>query len=150
MNKGQWVIVGFVGLALATSVAYISIQMNASPPTQRAAPPAEAAPASPAAPAVDKEAAPPAAAPAPTTAISQDQARTIAIGVLKGDPYGQTDAEVRANISSESLVEENGRKDWVFAIRVAPTQHVPEGITGEMRVNATSGEWEPRGLPFLD
>lgn len=150
MNKGQWVVLGFVGLALATSAAYISIQLNASPTDDVTEPavPVSAPVAAPTTTPAEKQVSPP--TPAASTAIGKDAARAIAIGVLKGDPYGRTDAEVRANFTSETLVEEDGHRQWVFAIRIAPTPDLPEGIAGEMRVDAQSGQWEPRGLPFLD
>ena len=154
MNKGQWVILGIVGLALVTSAAYINIQTNASP-TPPAAPEAPAAPAAPAAPEAPTPPTPPAvpatpAQPGANATISESAARAIAVRTLMGDPYGKTEAEVLRNITATSFSNENGEAQWVFEIRVAGYPDLPEGISGQFRVNAKDGSIEPRGLPFLD
>ena len=158
MNKGQWVVLGFVSLALATSAAYIGIQMNASP----APPPADSPIPAPQAPAdavitptppspVEPAKAAPQTAPSPLDGtLSEAAARAAAIRILKGNPYGLTDSEVAGNIASQRLSIENGRPMWIFNVRVASGPDTPGGIAGELLIDGKDGSLISAGLPFLD
>lgn len=146
MNKGQWVVLGFVGLALATAGGYIGIQLNASPvPVAADSAAVVGVTAASRAEAVaslrEGEGAP---------VLDAQAARNRAIDLLLGDPYGQTAADVAQHIVREQFVTENGESQWVFTIRVAASPDLPQGIAGEVRVDAATGAVTTRDLPFLD
>ena len=86
--------------------------------------------------------------------LSEPQARAKAIALLKGDPYGQTDAAVANNIKQAQLVQNAaskacGRKAtvWEFHV-VAKGENGP--IDGYLALDARSGKMVCANLPFLD
>ena len=137
MNKGQWIISAFVAGALATAVAYIAIQWNAMPPEGQASADDRANPNGPMA----GQASPP---------LSEQAAQTIAVQTLMGDPYGRTSAEVLKNMTAKGLELNAGQSEWVWEVRIAPSADMPQGINGELRINANDGRLTPVMLPFLD
>ena len=86
--------------------------------------------------------------------LSEQQARAKAIVLLKGDPYGQTDAAVAKNIKQAKLLQNAasqacGRKAtvWEFHV-VAKGDNGP--IDGYLALDALSGKMVCANLPFLD
>ena len=86
--------------------------------------------------------------------LTEQQARAKAIALLKGDPYGQTDAAVANNIRQVQLVQNAaskacGRKAtvWEFHV-VAKGENGP--IDGYLGLDARSGKMICATLPFLD
>jgi hypothetical protein len=86
--------------------------------------------------------------------LTEQQARAKAIALLKGDPYGQTDAAVANNIKQAQLVQNAaskacGRKAtvWEFHV-VAKGENGP--IDGYLALDARSGKMVCATLPFLD
>lgn len=159
MNKGKWVIVGMVVLALATSVGFILGQQTGrtGPAGEPVAPTAVAAPAAPAVLVAPDAPIAPATPPAPGAVAGEMDAATArlaAVRFLKGDPYGATDAAVNANIVGERLERNAGeggnRSAWIFSIRVAPDVNNPDGLTGEISVDAKDGTVVSHNLPYLD
>jgi len=86
--------------------------------------------------------------------IGPDEARTAAIKILKGDPYGSTAAEVAANIAGQEFATHKlcspDQKNWVFRIAVPASDRHPDGIRGYLVIDAQTGEMICAGLPFLD
>jgi hypothetical protein len=86
--------------------------------------------------------------------LTEQQARTKAIAILKGDPYGQTAAAVAKNIKQAELVQNAdskacGRKAtvWEFHV-VAAGANGP--IDGYLALDARTGKMVCANLPFLD
>ncbi|HLH92036.1 MAG TPA: hypothetical protein VKX28_26690 [Xanthobacteraceae bacterium] len=86
--------------------------------------------------------------------LTEQQARAKAIALLKGDPYGQTDAAVAKNMKQARLVQNAesqacGRKAtvWEFHV-VAKGDNGP--IDGYLALDARSGKMVCANLPFLD
>lgn len=158
MDKGKLVIIGMVGLALATSVGFIMGYETGrpAPADQPTLPrPGEVEPAPPAPPAaapIDSPAPPAPPTPGATRPgeLSADAARRAAIAFLKGDPYGRTDAEVSGNIVDQRLVRSNGDVQWQFDVKTAPTSDYPDGIEGQLILDGRTGAMVQAGLPFLD
>jgi hypothetical protein len=92
--------------------------------------------------------------------LSEQQARAKAIGILKGDPYGKTDAEVAANIKQARLLQNAasnacGRKTtaWEFhVVVVTPNKDQFNNgvIDGYLAVNPRNGKMLCANLPLLD
>lgn len=150
MNKGQWIILGFTGLALATSAAYISIQWNASPVNAPAVAEPSPAPAVTGAGAVPAPSSQPETAPTASRNLTEEQARALAVSMLLGDPYGRTEADVLRTITRTTRSTENGKTEWVFDIRVPGSPDLPEGIAGQLRVDASNSRVATRDLPFIE
>jgi hypothetical protein len=86
--------------------------------------------------------------------LTEQQARAKAIALLKGDPYGQTDAAVAKTIKQAQLLENAaskacGRKAtvWEFHV-VAKGENGP--IDGYLALDARAGKMICATLPFLD
>ncbi len=100
------------------------------------------------------------AAPA-ASLLSEREARTKAISVLKGDPYGATDAEVAGNIKQTRWVQDGktracGSKKipaWEFHVVVVTgkKEQFSNGIIdGYLALDARSGRLLCTNLPLLD
>ena len=96
-----------------------------------------------------------------TSLLSEQQARDKAVGILKGDPYGRTAADVAKNIKEVQLIRDGNTKAcgakqrpaWEFHI-VAVTANKDqfnEGvIDGYLAVDAHNGKILCASLPLLD
>ncbi len=92
-------------------------------------------------------------------AMSERQARAAAVQILKGDPYGRSNAQVRKNITAAQLVTAGSvcgtkvtRPLWQFQVFV-PKARNPSGhndIRGYLVIDARTGKLVCAGLPFLD
>ncbi len=92
-------------------------------------------------------------------AMTEHQARAAAVKILKGDPYGQTDAQVLKNIAGAQLISAGNvcgakvkRPVWQLQVFV-PKARNPSGdsdIKGYLVIDARSGKMVCAGLPFLD
>jgi hypothetical protein len=86
--------------------------------------------------------------------LSEQQARAKAIAVLKGDPYGRTDAAAANSIRRAQLVQ-NGTSQacgrtatvWEFHV-VAKGDNGP--IDGYLALDPRTGKMVCATLPFLD
>jgi hypothetical protein len=91
--------------------------------------------------------------------MNERQARAAAVAILKGDPYGKTDAAVLRNIEAAQLITAGsvcGRKVtkplWQFHV-VVPKVRNPSGdnaIDGFLVIDGRTGKLDCAGLPFLD
>ncbi len=92
--------------------------------------------------------------------LSESLARSKAIALLKGDPYGRTPQEVARNILDGQLITSGdtscGGKTtvpvWQFHVLV-PAARNPSGqndIDGYLLLDARTGKLRCAGLPFLD
>jgi hypothetical protein len=91
--------------------------------------------------------------------MNEGQARAAAVKILKGDPYGKTDADVLRNIMAAQLITAGsvcGRKVtrplWQFHV-VVPKARNPSGdneINGFLVIDGQTGKIDCAGLPFLD
>lgn len=89
---------------------------------------------------------------------TEAKAIAAAVKILKGDPYGSTDAEVRANIrevvrTTRSATPCGGGSAPVWSIRVviaAPNGNPDSPIDGRLVLDARTGRMVCAGLPFLD
>lgn len=87
--------------------------------------------------------------------LTEQQARTKAIDILKGDPYGRTTAQVVANIKGAQLVRDGitracgarGKAVWEFHVVVAGRD---PPINGYLALDARSGKLLCTNLPLLD
>jgi hypothetical protein len=86
--------------------------------------------------------------------LSEAQARAKAIAILKGDPYGRTDAAVAQSIKQAQLVQNASSKAcgrtatvWEFHV-VAKGDNGP--IDGYLALDARTGKMVCATLPFLD
>ena len=92
-------------------------------------------------------------------AMSERQARAAAVQILKGDPYGKTDAQVLKNITEAQLVTAGSicgkkvtRPLWRFQV-VVPKARNPStdsDIRGYLVIDARTGKLVCAGLPLLD
>ena len=92
-------------------------------------------------------------------AMSERQARAAAVQILKGDPYGKTDAQVLKNITEAQLVTAGSicgkkvtRPLWRFQV-VVPKARNPStdsDIRGYLVIDAHTGKLVCAGLPLLD
>ena len=93
--------------------------------------------------------------------LSEREARAKAIAILKGDPYGATDAEVAGNIK-QTKWEEDGKTQacgprsipaWEFHVVVVTgnkDQFNNGIIDGYLALDARSGKLLCTNLPLLD
>ncbi len=91
--------------------------------------------------------------------MTERQARAAAVKILKGDPYGTTDAQVAKNIAGAQLITAGSvcgakvkRPVWQFHV-VVPKARNPSGdndIDGFLVIDARTGKLSCAGLPFLD
>ena len=93
--------------------------------------------------------------------LSESLARSKAIALLKGDPYGQTTQEVARNILEGQLIASGDTRCggttirtpvWQFHVLV-PAARNPSGdnaIDGYLLLDARTGKLTCAGLPFLD
>jgi hypothetical protein len=100
------------------------------------------------------------AAPA-ASLLSEREARAKAIAILKGDPYGATDAEVARNIKQANWVEDGKTQAcgprrapaWEFHVVVVTDkkdQFNNGVIDGYLALDARSGKLLCTNLPLLD
>jgi hypothetical protein len=93
--------------------------------------------------------------------LSEQQARTKAIGILKGDPYGRTAAEVAKNIKQARFAADGNSKAcgarkiplWEFHVVVLTDnrdQFDNGKIDGYLALDARSGKMLCANLPLLD
>jgi hypothetical protein len=93
--------------------------------------------------------------------LSEQQARGKAIALLKGDPYGATNAEVARNIKDARLVQDGNTKAcgakrvpaWEFHVVVvtANKDQFNKGvIDGYLALDARNGKLLCTNLPLLD
>lgn len=96
---------------------------------------------------------------AEASGLSEEQALAIAIGILKGDPYGNTETEVASHITEAKMItagtacgEKVRSPVWHFHVFV-PKEDMPIGdspIDGYLVIDGRSGKLLCAGLPFLD
>ena len=97
-------------------------------------------------------------APLAAAPLTPERALDAAIDVLKGDPYGTTDAEVRANILEsrlgprrDTVCKGGSAQVWSFRVRVVrPKTNPDQPIDGWLVLDAARGEIVCANLPFLD
>lgn len=90
--------------------------------------------------------------------LGEKQAVAKAVAILKGNPYGDTDAEVVANIRerrlgprSASVCGGGASPVWSFHVVVPEPGGDPEAkIDGWLVIDAASGRLVCAALPFLD
>jgi hypothetical protein len=90
--------------------------------------------------------------------LTEKQALAKAIGILKGDPYGASAAEVAANITERRLGPRSATvcgggasPVWAFHVVVPRPATNPDGrIDGWLVIDARSGRLVCANLPFLD
>jgi hypothetical protein len=92
--------------------------------------------------------------------LSERQARAKAIGILKGDPYGKTDAAVAKNIREARLVQNADSKAcggkttaWelhVVVVTANKDQFNNGVIDGYMAIDPRTGKMLCANLPLLD
>ena len=96
------------------------------------------------------------AGPAPAgTLLSQAQARASAVRILRGDPYGRSEAEILAKIKETTLEPGGGTTPcgprggpfWRFRVTVSSPDR---RIDGYLILDARSGEMICANLPLLD
>jgi hypothetical protein len=89
--------------------------------------------------------------------LSELDAFTKAVQVLKGPPYGDTVVETAHSIQSSELVARGNNPCgglvrspiWVFHVS-APKTATHEQINGYLLIDARKGQLVCAGLPFLD
>ena len=90
--------------------------------------------------------------------LSEKAALAAAVAILQGDPYGDTPAEVTANIVDRRL---GPRRDtvchggdtpvWAFRVVIPHPKSNPDGrIDGWLVIDARKGEIVCANLPFLN
>jgi len=91
--------------------------------------------------------------------LSEQQARAKAVGILKGDPYGKTNAEVSKNIKGARLLQNAESQAcgkttaWEFHVVVvmANKDQFNNGvIDGYLTVDPRTGKMLCANLPLLD
>ena len=92
--------------------------------------------------------------------LSEQQARAKAIGILKGDPYGRTEAEVVKNIKQVRLVQNadsqacgGNTTAWEFHVVVVTAnkdQFNNGTIDGYLAIDPRTGKMLCANLPLLD
>jgi hypothetical protein len=87
-------------------------------------------------------------------AVGASAARTAAIKILGGDPYGRTPAEVRRSIVGQTLKRDDlchtGKRVWKFHVVVPKSATAPDGIDGYLELDAANGHMLCANLPLLD
>jgi hypothetical protein len=94
---------------------------------------------------------------APARDLSELEAFTKAVQILKGPPYGASVVETAHAIQSSELATRGESPCggsvrspiWVFRVAVAKTA-THEQIAGYLVINARNGQLVCAGLPFLD
>lgn len=98
----------------------------------------------------------------PAGLLSEARARTAAINILMGDPYGKTPRDVGLNLSSSELIMSGRHKCangssktpvWQFHVVVPPSRNpnsTGRAIDGYLLLDARTGKLKCAGLPFLD
>lgn len=91
--------------------------------------------------------------------MNEQEARAAAVKILKGDPYGQTPAEVMRNMQDAQLITAGSvcnskvaKPVWRLHV-VVPKNRNPSGdsaIDGYLVIDGQSGKIVCAGLPFLD
>lgn len=87
--------------------------------------------------------------------LSEAQAKSRAIAILVGDPYGKTESEVSEKIVKAAFLAKGsnycGKKipSWVFTVSV-PESSNQSKFEGPLVIDARSGAMLCAGLPFLD
>ena len=91
--------------------------------------------------------------------MSEQQARTAAAKILKGDPYGDSVDQIMKNIEGAQLITAGSvcgakvtRPVWQFQVLV-PKERNPSGendIKGYLVIDGQTGKMVCAGLPFLD
>ena len=94
------------------------------------------------------------------SALSEQQARAKAVAILKGDPYGRTNAEVAGHIKAARLVQDEespacgGRTTaWEFHVVVVSSdkEKFNNGvIDGYLAIHPRTGKMLCANLPLLD
>lgn len=87
--------------------------------------------------------------------LSQSQARTKAIAILRGDPYGKTDVEVMRHIKETKFLPDGKptpcgdlhKPAWKFHVVVFTRAHK---INGYLILDARTGKMLCTNLPLLD
>ncbi|MBI1202189.1 MAG: hypothetical protein GC182_06725 [Rhodopseudomonas sp.] len=92
-------------------------------------------------------------------AMNENRARAAAVQILKGDPYGKTDAQVLRNITEAQFITAGSvcgkkvtRPVWQLHV-VVPKARNPSGdndISGYLVIDGHTGKMVCAGLPFLD
>lgn len=90
--------------------------------------------------------------------LGEKQAVARAVAILKGNPYGETDAEVAATLRerrvgprAESVCGGGSSRVWSFRVVVPEPGGDPEAkIDGWLVIDAASGRLVCATLPFLD
>lgn len=98
------------------------------------------------------------AAPVAAAELGEKQALAKAVEILKGDPYGDTAAEVAANITERKLGPRSATvcgggasPVWAFHVVVSKAaDHDGGPIDGWLVIDAKSGRMVCANLPFLD
>ncbi|HZL62787.1 MAG TPA: hypothetical protein VFC32_10865 [Pseudolabrys sp.] len=91
--------------------------------------------------------------------MNESQARAAAVKILKGDPYGQTPAEVMKNMQDAQLITAGSvcnskvtKPVWRLHV-VVPKDRNPSGdseIDGYLVIDGQTGKIVCAGLPFLN
>lgn len=97
-------------------------------------------------------------APAAAAVLTEQQARAKAVSILKGDPYGDTDAVAASRLAEAQLVSAglacgNRIKRPVWQFRVVVPKNGASGsdaIDGPLVIDGQTGKMLCAGLPFLD
>ena len=94
--------------------------------------------------------------------LSEQQARAMAISILKGDPYGKTSAEVAGNIQQIQFIQDGNTEAcgaqetlrvWEFHVVVVTENEdlFDNGIIdGYLALDARTGDIVCTNLPLLD
>lgn len=94
--------------------------------------------------------------------LSEAGARTAAINILMGDPYGKNPQEVGLNLASSELIMSGKHKCangntktpvWQIHVVVPPSRNLNStghAIDGYLLLDARTGKMKCAGLPFLD
>jgi hypothetical protein len=86
--------------------------------------------------------------------ISLHQALDAAVGILIGDPYGQTSDEVLGHIVGVRMEQDHpcgAEAAWVFDVLVPSAPSMDgQSIRGDLFVDTRTGRMVCSGLPFLD
>ena len=90
--------------------------------------------------------------------VTEQQALDKAVGILKGDPYGDTERRVLANITERKLVPRSATvcgggssPVWAFHVVVKrAADHDGGPIDGWLVIDVKTGRLVCANLPFLD
>ena len=97
------------------------------------------------------------AVPGTAAGLEEKQALAKAVEILKGDPYGETAAQVAANIKErrraprrDTVCGGGAAQAWAFHVVVAHAPGQDGPIDGWLVIDASSGKTVCATLPFLD